>query len=147
MDKNIVKARLLSLEEHELKDTRESYLDYVATARVDASEPFDDGALSQAERARFLSEALDGPVHELVAKIEILNHLDFSPKDKVEPGAVVKFANRYFVIAVATDAFSCDGHELIGISTSAPIYEEIEGLKTGEIFKFRGNDTVIQEVM
>ena len=49
--------------------------------------------------------------------------MDFAPKSKVEEGAAVKLGGRFFVIAVST-AFVCDGNEIMGISTQAPIYAE-----------------------
>lgn len=147
MDKNILKERLLSLEAGELEGVKEAYDDYVAGARVDGSEPIENQEQSQAEQARDLSEAFDAPVHSHLHKLEILKTLDFSPKSKIEEGAVVKFGDRYFVIAVATAVFSCEGREVMGISPSAPIYSEIEGLSAGDSFEFRGRRQLIQEVL
>jgi hypothetical protein len=147
MDKTAIRDRLLSLETHELANTREAYLDYVSTARLDWGEHYDDGEESQAERARFLSEQLDCPLHDHIQKLEILHRIDFGPKTKVEEGAVVTFGGRRFVIAVATAPFSCDGQELVGISTHAPIYEEIAELRAGDTFKFRGREQAIEDVL
>ena len=41
MDKNIIKETMLSLEGAVLQSTREKYLDYVAHARLDRSEPIE----------------------------------------------------------------------------------------------------------
>ena len=46
----------------------------------------------------------------------------FGPKSKVEEGAVVKLGRRFFIIAVSTGKFMCDGNEIMGISTQAPIH-------------------------
>ena len=43
--------------------------------------------------------------------------MDFAPKSKVEEGAAVKLGGRFFVIAVSTGVFVCDGNEAMGIST------------------------------
>ena len=39
--------------------------------------------------------------------------MDFGPKSKVEEGAVVKLGGRFFVIAVSTGKFVCDGNEIM----------------------------------
>jgi len=60
------------------------------------------------------------------------------PKSNVEEGAVVKLGERFFVIAVSTGKFVCDGNEIMGISTQAPIYAELEGKRTGDAISFNG---------
>ena len=47
-------------------------------------------------------------------------------------------SGRYFIIAVSTAKFTCEGQEIIGISTMAPIFEAIEGARAGETVDLRG---------
>src|ERR1700733_5211545 len=122
MDKTRIQARLLSLEAHELADTREAYEGYVASAHMPLSGAIDDQDQSQAVQARNLSEALEGPLHDHLHKLDALKRIDFGAKTKVEPGALVKLDDRYYVVGVATGPFECEGHTLIGLSTEAPIY-------------------------
>lgn len=70
----------------------------------------------------------------------------FGPKSNVEEGAVVKLGGRFFVIAVSTGKFMCGGNEIMGISTQAPIYAELEGKRAGEAISFNGRELVIEEV-
>jgi hypothetical protein len=49
MDKNIIKETMLSLEGEALQSAREKYFDYVASARLDRSEPIEDDEQAQAE--------------------------------------------------------------------------------------------------
>jgi hypothetical protein len=147
MDKAIIRERLLTLEAHELQDTREAYASYVASAHVDASQAFDVQDASQAVQARNLSEAFDSPLHDQQHKIDLLERIDFGPKTTVAPGAVVKLDGRYFVIGVATGPFACEGRTLMGLSTEAPIYEELADRREGERFAFRGREHLVQEVM
>ena len=60
--------------------------------------------------------------------------------EKVEPGAVVVTNQRTFFIAVSTEKVSIDGQEVFGISTKAPIYSAMEGLKNAEkeVFPWEG---------
>jgi hypothetical protein len=147
MDKSGIRARLLALEAHDLADTRGAYAAYVAGAHVETDAgAIDDQDASQAVQSRNLSEAFDGPLHDLQHKIDALAQLDFSPKSKVEPGAVVKLDGQYFVIGVATAAFDCDGACYMGLSTLAPIYAELEDRQAGESFSFRGREHRVEEV-
>jgi hypothetical protein len=59
----------------------------------------------------------------------------------VNEGAVVKLSGRHFVIAVSTSKFTCQGRELMGISTMAPIFEAIR-CRAGETVQFNGDLTV-----
>lgn len=146
MDKSRIRDRLLSLEAHELQDTREAYSEYVAGAHIDVGGSIDVQDHSQAVQSRNLSEAFDCPLHDLLDKIDLLKRIDFGPKTKVEAGAVLKFDDRYYVIGVATGRFSCEGIPFMGISTEAPIYAEIEDREAGDRFTFKGREHLIQEV-
>jgi hypothetical protein len=70
--------------------------------------------------------------------------MDFGPKSKVEEGAVVKLGGRFLVIAVSTGRLVCDGNEIMGISTKAPIYAELEGKCAGDVTSFNGRELVIE---
>lgn len=146
MNKQIVKQTMLSLEARDLESAREKYLEYVASARLDRSEPIEDDEQAQAELASDLSEAFDDTVHSHSDKIEKLSTIDFGPKSKVEEGAMLKLHGRFFVVAVPTAKFACDGNEIMGISTQAPIYAELEGKRAGDTVSFNGRDLVIEEV-
>lgn len=147
MDKQRVKQTMLDLEQQHFNASREAYLRYVSSARLDRSEPIENDELAQAEFARDLSEAFDQPIHAHADKIAKLQRIDFGPKDKVEEGAIVKMMDRYFVIAVATDRFVCDGNDLMGVSAQAPLFQAIEGKSAGEACTFNGRQIVVDRVM
>ena len=146
MDKQRVKQTMLELEQRHFDESREAYLEYVSSARLDRSEPIENDEQAQAEFARDLSEAFDQPVHAHADKIAKLQQIDFSPKDKVEEGAIVKMMDRHFVIAVATDRFVCDDTELMGVSTQAPLFQAIEGKAAGDSCTFNGRHFVVDLV-
>lgn len=146
MDKQSVKITMLSLEEDALKAARETYLAYVADARLDRSEPIESDEQAQAEIASDLSEAFDQPIHTHEEKIQKLKTIDFGPKSEVSEGAIVNINGCYFVIAVSTARFNCEGTELMGISTAAPIYAAMEGKRPGETCTFNGRSLVLEEV-
>ena len=146
MDKSAIKKAILELSEEQLEHARHHYEDYLASARLDRTEPIENDEQAQAEFASELAQAFDQPVHAFEAKIARLRNIDFGPRDEVEEGAVVKVGGRYFVVAVSTTKFQCDGHELMGISPQAPIYAALEGRRAGETSEFRGRTLEIEEV-
>lgn len=146
LDKNIIKETMLSLEAAALRGAREEYFDYVADARLDRSEPIENDEQAQAEIASDFSEALDDTVRDHSGKLEKLNTIDFGPKVTVTEGALVRLSGRYFIIAVSTSKFICEGLEIMGISTMAPIFESIEGARAGETVEFNGRKLLIEEV-
>lgn len=137
---------MLSLETAALHSARENYLDYVATARLDRSETIENDEQAQAEVASDLAEALDDTLDDYADKLDKLRTIDFGPKSAVTEGALVRLSGRYFVIAVSTSKFVCHGQELMGISTTAPIYEAIEGARPGETVEFKGRSLLVEEV-
>lgn len=146
MDKQIVKQTMLDLEEERFNVSQQSYLQYFDAARTDRTEPIEIDELAQAAFARDLSEAFDAPIHAHAHKIAKLKEIDFGPKSTVEEGAIVKLDGRYFVIAVSTDKFDCDGNDFMGISANAPIYQAIEGKRAGETATFNNRILRVDEV-
>lgn len=147
MDKERVKQAMLELEQQQFEASRDAYLGYVSSARLDRTEPIEHDEFAQAALARDLSEAFDEPLHAHADKIAKLRQIDFGPKSAVEEGAIVKLAGRWFVVAVATDRFSCDGRELMGISAQAPVYAAIDGKRAGQTCRFNGRDIDIEDVI
>jgi hypothetical protein len=146
MDKTIIKETMLSLEGAALQSAREQYFDYVADARLDRSEPIENDEQAQAEIASDFSKALDDTLHDHTDKLDKLRKVDFGPKSTVAEGALIRLSGRYFMIAVSTGKFTCDGREVMGISTMAPIFEAIEGARAGEAVTFNGRTLLIEEV-
>lgn len=145
-NKDHIQETMLSLETEAFHSARENYLDYVATARVDRTEPIENDELAQAEVASDFAEALDDTLDDYNEKLEKLRTIDFGAKSAVREGAVVKMSGRYFVIAVSTGKFTCRGREFMGISTMAPIFEAIEGARAGDTVQFNGRDILVEEV-
>lgn len=146
MNKENLKNAMLALEEAELAHAREKYALFLAESRMDRTEPIENDEAAYAEWASELAEAFDQPVHGHAEKLDRLRSIDFGPKTQIEEGAVVQVGGRNLVIAVATTQFESDGQTFMGISTSAPIYEELEGKSAGENVDFRGRSMTIDAV-
>ncbi|MGH1578835.1 hypothetical protein [Planktotalea sp.] len=146
MDKSHVKETMLALTEAELAQAEQKYQVFLAAARLERNETIDDSEQSQAEAAAELAAAFDDKAHDHGEKIAVITGIDFGPKEEVGPGAVAKIGNRYLVVGVSTAAFQCQEQDFIGISTSAPIYEALEGKTAGETCTFNGRELVVSEV-
>ena len=146
MEKKAVIEALVGLEQKALLVAKEHYEEYVAGAHVTRSQASGSDDQSQAYFAGELAEAFEHPQEEHAAKVAALENIDFSPKEVVGVGAIVKFSGRHFVISVSTTRFKCGGVEYMGISTEAPIYKAIAGKKSGDIFSYNGRDITIEGV-
>ncbi|MBP8276516.1 MAG: hypothetical protein KAX55_06480 [Propionivibrio sp.] len=145
-NKDHIRETMLSLETAALQSARDHYLNYLSTARLDPTEPIENDEQAQAEVAADFAEALDDTLHDYADKLEKLRAIDFGPKSTVSEGAVVKLSGRYFVIAVSTSKFICQGRELMGISTMAPIFAAIDGARAGETVQFNGRNITVEIV-
>ena len=121
IDKSHLRTTMLALTGAELTQAHKTYERFLASARLDRSEPIENDEQAQAETAADLAEAFDDREHEAQAKIAALQALDLGPKDEVAPGAAVRIGDRYLVIGVSTAEFSCQGKQFVGISQAAPI--------------------------
>ena len=137
---------MLGLEQTRLQFAKTSYENYLETARIDRTRAVDDQDRSQAEQSGVLAAAFDCPIHTHEETIKKLSALEFGEKDEIESGAVVKFNNRNFVISVATDAFTCQGEEFIGISEEAPIFHAMAGLSADDSFSFNDQEFQLDAV-
>jgi len=144
--KTALRDRMLSLEAAELAVAREHYDRFMADAKLDDREQHDNSDIAEARENADLAAAFDHPVKDHHAKIDALEHLDFSVAETVRPGAVVSVGGRHLVIAVSTEHFDLDGVRYIGVSPQSPIYKAMDGLSAGDSFVFNGKDVTIDEV-
>lgn len=145
--KAAIRDRMMSLEAAELDAAKAHYEAFMAESMLDGREVLDKDDLAVSRENADLAAAFDHPVQTHHAKIDLLENLDFSPKDTVEPGAVVEFGGRRFVVAVSTNRFDLDGVTYMGISPQSPIYKAMAGLGAGDIFTFNGKEIEIEDVL
>lgn len=146
MNKQHLRETLLKLTEQELRQTHANYEAFLASARLDRSEPVEIAKQAHAETAADLAEAFDDKLHDHSDKLSRLETIDFGPKDHVTEGAVIALGERYLVVGVSSAAFECEGKHFIGISTHAPIYQTLHGLSKGDVGCFNGKNVHICDV-
>lgn len=80
-------------------------------------------------------------------ELEYLKTLDASAANtKVEPGALVLTDGMNFFIGVSSEKIEIDDEVIYGISTNAPIYKSMEGLKAGDSFKYNDSTSRIKSI-
>ncbi len=145
--KKAIIDRLMSLEAQELATAQAHYDAFLKDSQLDDREGHDKDDIAASRENADLAAAFDAPVHAHHAKIDVIENTDFSVTDTVQPGAVVKFNNRRFVVCVSTTRFDVDGKTYMGISTQSPIYLAMTGLQRGDVFTHNGTEFEVQEVL
>ena len=141
-----VRNKLMALEEAELADAIAHYEAFLHDSALDDREAHDKDEIAVSRENADLAAAFDTPVQTHHAKIDVIENLDFALKDEVEPGAVVSFNGRHFIVAVSTTRFDVEGRTYMGISTQSPIYNAMKGLSEGDSFTFNGREMTLDEV-
>ena len=81
------------------------------------------------------------------AKLTQLEALDANQASlMVEQGAVVVTNHLSFFIGFASGKIKVEGQDIYVLSTKAPIYAPMRGLKTGDTFTFNGKEFDIKNV-
>ena len=86
-------------------------------------------------------EALE---HEHEQHVQTIAAISFGPSVTVGPGAVVQIDDRFVVVAVPAPEFAYGEVRMIGISTRAPLFRAMKGLRLGDAFQFNHRTYVIR---
>jgi len=78
--------------------------------------------------------------------LDYLKAINLNKKDLIEEGAIVKTNLQNFFIIISLGKISIEDQQFFAISSSAPIYSVMDGLKSGESFHFRDRDYKILEI-
>ncbi|HEY4088711.1 MAG TPA: hypothetical protein VGM43_22430 [Bryobacteraceae bacterium] len=146
IDKAKLRTMLLQLEALSVAESTGLYQANFDTARLDLSEPNDQGQRSQQEQSAVEAQRFEEQSHLHEEHRKVIEALPFGSTAVVEPGAVVSVNNRYFVIAVPAKVISIDGIDIVGISVASPLYEAMAGLRAGETFEFQQKTFVVTDV-
>lgn len=144
--KAALQTRMLELEAAELASAQAHYERFLNEAKLDGREQYDNSDIAEARENADLAAAFDHPVKDHHAKIDVLENLDFSARDMIGPGAVVRLGKRRFVVSVSTSEFEFEGATYMGISQQSPIYKAMDGLQAGDEFDFNGRSVTVDEV-
>lgn len=136
--KQQVKDALISAARAALSSSDENMQTLLSAAEVDQDSSSSVDDLSQADSSRDLTTLFGETAADQRAGLRRIEELDFGPKDRVEPGAIIGFGGRHYVVGVVAEAFDCGGITYEGVSSDSPIYATIKGRREGDTFAFRG---------
>lgn len=133
--------------------TQETLNDLINQMETIRSSVIEDQEESQSEFYESNNEMLMNDRRDLEGRAEVIRRdlttLDQMgtemQHDSVQVGSVVLTDQRNFYVSISRNC-EVDGVEYIGISTSAPIYEVLEGKKAGDRFEFADQHYTISEV-
>jgi len=126
----------------EINAIRESESDNNADGQADLEEMSQD--VMADSRRETIARELDFAQDEL----NLLNRLVIQEPlhDEVTLGSVVETNKHSFYVSASIEEFEANGKQFFGISTKAPIYEVMKGLKKGDKFEMRNQHYTIKDV-
>jgi hypothetical protein len=107
-------------------------------ADLEEGDTLDPEDYSKQNESNEMVHLLKNQLQKTLLEIDKLARIDFSKKDKVGTGALVKTENFMFFIGVAISPFAFEGNQIVGVSIEAPIYHSIRDKKIGDKFEFAG---------
>lgn len=147
MDKEKLKAALIQAAQSRTDYEEVKYEEYLRSHHPNDTEVRDMGDNSQYHASQELADTFHQQIHrdeEAVSRIESIN---FSPKNKVESGAVVVTPNLNLVVATSTPSFEFEGKKYVGISPDAPIYTCMQGKVVGDQCSYNQVDFEISNIL
>lgn len=129
---NDFKTRMQDLEESEVHMNEGQY-DATQHSQNTSSEELMEGLQDQMEMAEKEMSILENlKMDELISSVKM--------------GAIVKTNHFNFFPSVSVERFNVGETEFFGISTKAPIYQEMLNKGAGDSFEFNGKSYTIEEV-
>ncbi len=107
-------------------------------ADLEEGDTLDPEDYSKQNESNEMVHLLKNQLQKTLFEIDKLARIDFSKKDKVGTGALVKTEKFMFFIGVAISPFAFEGNQIVGVSIEAPIYHSIRDKIIGDKFEFAG---------
>ena len=146
MNKEALKEKLIQLQKESIGSLEEKISTIHSMVDVDESDTIDPEDLSHQTESGESESLFRKQLTKARMDLATFEQLDVSPKSVVESGAFIRTENFNFIIGCATTPFDFNGEHIIGISPDAPIYQEMKGLKVGDVFSVSGNDYSIKAI-
>ena len=135
-DKTHIRETLLAMERADIAAAQRSYDAYFGEATTVDDRVVDPEHAATVVRDRPVLERIEALEHEHERHAQTIDAMSFGPSVSVGPGAVVQIDDRFVVVAVPTPEFAYGQVRMIGISTRAPLFRAMQGLRLGDAFEF-----------
>ncbi|WP_366183957.1 hypothetical protein [Flavobacterium ovatum] len=146
---NIPKTLILDTCVQKQNELIESFQNRLDSMKLDVFEANQSPSQTE-DRAAGKVELLNAVGNELdfaLREMEFLKTLNPEKESTiVEPGALVVTDKLTLYICVSIEQIEVQGHTVYGISTKAPIYAAMRGLKNGDKFSFNETEYQIKSI-
>lgn len=144
--------------------SKKKVIDKVLQMKEDTLEGFRSNQrhkLDQASSDDMDNRHIDSKNEEILHELKLLNNnvevlekeilsLRNIPIDtemtNVQFGSLVETDSAIVLVAAPTERVEIDGVNIVGVSTSAPLYKSMEGLAEGDKFKLNGNEQTVRSL-
>ncbi|MFT5954934.1 MAG: hypothetical protein ACI8QD_001785, partial [Cyclobacteriaceae bacterium] len=83
----------------------------------------------------------------LKAQLALINkYKDAKPTTIVDPGSLVFVQDQAFYISTSVESFNYNDHKVTCLSTEAPIYKAMKGMKAGDNFECNKKSYTIKKI-
>ena len=151
MEHSTMKRAVLKAASTRLEQTAIELQERIEEIRNVASANDDSDSPSQRESTRGgdleLMESLSEQLLITQKDLDQLQRIDPTVKlDVVQYGAVVHTNERNFLIGASLDEFDAIGKYYLGVSTKAPLIQELTAMSVGERVTFSGIEYIIEDI-
>ena len=146
MNKENIKSKLFEMQENIINELAEKIEVTHSMVDIDESDTIDPDDYSHQYETGEIEQLMRVQLNKAKGNFERLQHIDFSPKQNVCPGAYIETNKFNFFVGFSTVPFDVDGKHIIGISAGSPIYSIMVNKKQGDSFSFCGVDYTIETI-
>ena len=137
---------LLQAHQETIDSHQQSVGQIQGTVDLDETETRTISAMSQQDEQSDIRNNMQVALEN--AQAEIANVKSYQDADitGIQPGAFVETKDRIFFIGSSHRSIPFGKKEILGLSTAAPAYNELDGLKKGDAFRLGDTDYTIEDI-
>ena len=147
MNKEKLQHTLITIQQKAVLDIKERISSSQSMVDIDETDTVDPEDLSHQSESAEMRNLFQVQLRKAEEDLGTLMNLDFSEKDTVAPGALVRTEKFNFLIGHTSVPFDFEGYHIVGVSVDSPIYPEMKGKRKGDSFSYSGNSYIIQEIL
>lgn len=145
--KETIKNQILENERKDLEALKGMYEIYAGAADLDEESSLGHEDFAKQDESRESARSLSFRIDRAEGILKAFLQLDFGPKSKVTPGALVMTDSFGFMIGIASIAFDYEGQSYIGVNVEAPIYKALDGAEVGDEIVFNSKKYKILNIL
>ncbi len=146
MDKKKMKKEAIRVQQILIRNFENLISDYKSMSDLDENETKDVEDFSHQGEASEMILNLESQLARAKSDLSILESLPEEEKSEVGLGSVIETDHGKFYISIPA-VLNYGEEDVVGISTSAPIYKELRGKHKDDVFRFGENEFKILSVV